>query len=253
MKNLLIRSILALLAIEVSACVVNVKRVDVQPVSRENQAGYITTPLKVHLKDGGTGIFPEGCRIAEGELRGKGNFYDITLMPMRNNPRLTPVPLDSIAAMETYRERVDRGKTAALIPVSILFSAVAVGSGAGSGGMVISTGESLDKFPLAREPGGARCDILMPYRVLVGELIAAQDDGIVLLREKLRFVRYEYIVALEFGENLPEYKVKRRRTLKPDVLEQLKHLSRFPQMLSPELLQKLLRAYGQNELLPTRG
>ena len=118
---------------------------------------------------------------------------------------------------------------------------------------LIICGESLDKFPLAREPGGARCDILMPYRVLVGELIAAQDDGIVLLREKLRFVRYEYIVALEFGENLPEYKVKRRRTLKPDVLEQLKHLSRFPQMLSPELLQKLLRAYGQNELLPTRG
>ena|GEM_PF-1071402 len=253
MKDFLNFAMLALMAIEVSACVVNAKRVDVQPINRENKGDYIATPVKVHLKDGETGIFPEGCRIAEGELRGKSDFYDITLMPVRNNPRLTPVPLDSIAAMETYRERVDHGKTAALIPVSILFSAVAVGSGAGGGGMVISTGESLDKFPLARVPGGARCAIQMPYRVLVGELIAVQDDGIVLLREKLRFVRYEYIVALEFGEGLPQYKVKRQRTLKPDVLERIRYLSRFPQGLSPELLQKLLQAYGQNALLHTRG
>jgi hypothetical protein len=253
MKDFLTYAMLALLTFEVSACVVNAKRVDVQPVNRGNKNDYIATPVKVHLKDGETGIFPEGCRIADGELRGKSDFYDITLMPARNNPRRAPVPLDSIAAMETYRERVDPGKTAALIPISILFSAVAVGSGAGGGGMVISTGESLDKFPLARVPGGARCDILMPYRVFVGELIAAQDDGIVLLREKLRFVRYEHIVALEFGKGLPQYKIERRRTLKPDVLERIRYLSRFPQGLSPELLQKLLQAYGQTELMQTRG
>jgi len=251
-KDFLFFAMLALLAIEMSACIVNAKRVDIQPVTQENQDDYIAAPLKVHLKDGGTGIFLEGWRIVKGELRGKSNFYDITLMSLRNNPRFTPVSLDSIAAMETYREKVDRGKTAALIPVSILLTA-AGGIIGGGGGGVISTGVKLDEFGLARIPGGARCEIQMPHRVIVGEFIAAQDDGIVLLREKLRFIRYEYIVALEFGGKLPQYKVKRQRTLKPDVFEQIRYLSRFPQGLSKELLQKLLQAYGQTDLLLTEG
>jgi hypothetical protein len=250
-KDILVFAMLALLSIEISACVV-AKRVEIQPVSQGNREHYIAAPLKVHLKDGGTGIFLEGWRIVKGEVRGKSNFYDITLISLSNNPRFTPVPLDSIAAMETYRERLDRGKTAALIPVSILLTAAGGFIGFGGGG-VISTGVKLDKFGFARIPGGARCEIQMPHRVIVGEFIAAQDDGIVLLREKLRFIRYEYIVALEFGGKLPQYKVMRQRTLKPDVLEQIRYLSRFPQGLSPELLQKLLQAYEQTELMQTRG
>lgn len=247
-KHLGIPALLVLLSFGASACVVNVKRVEVQPIEQKRQDNYIATPIKVHLSNGETAMYTEGGRIVEGELRGKGYFYDIRLGYMRDNPRLTPVPMDSIAAMETYRERTDAGKTAALIPVSILFSAVAIGSQAGGDGMVISTGESLEKFPVAREPAGARCGIQMPHRVLAGELIAAGGDGIVLLRDKLRMIRYGDIEFVDFGKGMPRYKIKGQRSLKGGMLEGLSRLSRYPQGLSPGLLQKLLHAYGQAEL-----
>jgi hypothetical protein len=88
----------------------------------------------------------------------------------------------------------------------------------------------------------------MPHRVLAGELIAARDDGIVLLRDKLRLIRYGDIEFVDFGKDMPHYKIKRQRFPEKGMLEGVSRLSRYPQGLSPALLQALLQAYGQDEL-----
>lgn len=194
-------------------------------------------------------------------MRGKGIFYDIALQPFPTNPVLTPVSLDTIAAMETFRDRVNRGKTAALLPVSMIGSAVAVGAGVGR---AVTTGTTLDKFPTAHNAEGALVQIETDKGILMGESIDVRDDGIIVLApgmsgkrlgidprsQKLRLFQYDTILALEFEKISSPGHLAKQRSPKPDELARLKTLSRFPQGLSPVLLQKLLRIHGQTALAP---
>ena len=243
-----------LLALSASACVVVSHRVDVQPVDRRDGV-VIETPVKVHLTDGSTGVYAEGVTISAGTLRGKGDFCDIALKPFSTNPVLTPVSLDSVAAIETFQERLDRGKTVALLPVSILGSVFVVGLGAGSG-IVEEAGTTLDKFLPAQIWGGVKVRIRTDQRMLMGELIAVRNDGIIVLDQKLRLLPYSTIVELDFEQQVTsrhairwsDLPLKKRRAPKPDALAHLRLLSRFPQGLSPSLLQQLLRVHGQTAL-----
>lgn len=254
-----------LLALSVSSCAVVSHRVDVLPIDRRDGIN-IKAPVKVHLSDGSTGMYAEGVTVSAGTLRGKGEFYDIELNPFPTNPVLTPVSLVSVAAMETYEVRVNRGKTTALIPVSILGSAAAASAGVGGS---ISTGTSaLADFPLAQEPQGLMVRITTDRRTLVGELIAARNDGILVLGNvsmgyrsgkkrhriivpfdsKLRLIAYSTIIRSDFEKAASRHPISKRRTPKPEVVAQLKLLSRFPQGLSPSLLQLLLEVQGQTSL-----
>ena len=66
----------------------------------------------------------------------------------------------------------------ALLPFSILGSAAAVGTGVSG---KIEAGTTLDKFPFAQSVGGVTVRIRTDQRVLVGDLIAVQADGIIVL------------------------------------------------------------------------
>ena len=265
-SHFLVLATFGLLALSVSACVVVAHRVDIQPVLRRD-SNVIKTPVKVHLTDGSTGVYETGVDISAGMLQGKGFYYDIALRPFPTNPVLTPVPLDAIAALETYQERVDKGRTSALLPVSILGSAATVGAGAGSG--TVEAGTILDKFPLAHGPQGVIVRITTDRRSLAGELIAVQNDGIIVsgsvmvgsmagqrrivkLDQKLRLFPYNTIDASDFEKASLRNAIKKRRTPSSEVHARLRLLSRFPQGLSPTLLKQLLRVHGQTALAQAR-
>jgi hypothetical protein len=247
-----------LLSLSLSGCVVVAHRVEVRPVDHMQEV-IIRTPVKVHLTDGSTGLYAEGASAVNGTLRGKGYFYDISLKPFPTNPFLTPMPFSSIAAAETYRERVNKGATAAYLPLSILGSVVAVGTGVGGS---VEAGTVLDKFPVAKRPEGGIVLIKTNKSEQSGELLAVRDDGIIVahpyfpgmreidrsLSQKVQLYPYSSIVALQITARRS---IIKRRVPTPDVLEQLRLISRFPQGLSPELMNKLLKAHGQTELVST--
>ena len=97
--------------------------------------------------------------------------------------------------------------------------------------------------------------ITTEQRTFPGELIEVRDNGLVILSRpdgKLLFVPYEATRASTIEQTDQRYEIKNGRQPPQDVCEHLRLISRFPQGLTPELLQQLLAMYQQTELaLPT--
>ena len=61
-----------------SSCVIH--RLDVTPVDvTEETPITIESPVKAHLYDGSTVVFPNGVTVADGSVRGLGERFDLTL------------------------------------------------------------------------------------------------------------------------------------------------------------------------------
>jgi hypothetical protein len=81
----------------------------------------IASPVKVHLSDGSTILYPAGVVVAGDSIRGTGKRYDI--LAEHVSPVAGPIALDSIAAMETFTTTTN-GPASAI--VSLLGTGVAV-------------------------------------------------------------------------------------------------------------------------------
>lgn len=82
----------------------------------------VTSPVKAHLLDGSTAIFPGGVTLAGGELQGAGNRVGLRLEPLGHVERLS---LDSVIGMETYEQGVNTAATVALTTLGLAVGAVA--------------------------------------------------------------------------------------------------------------------------------
>jgi len=106
--------LLLLLTAISSACVFH--RVDVNPVGTvENPPLVIESPVKAHLTDGSTVVFRNGITVLQDEIQGDGEKYDLAL---RTSVRVTSIPRDDIAAMESYQTPVRAAETAATSAVA---------------------------------------------------------------------------------------------------------------------------------------
>ena len=84
---------------------------DVTPVNREStEPVTVSSPVKAHLIDGSTVVFEQGITVANGRVTGDGRKFDLTL---DTSVRVTSIPLDDVAAMESYQTPVNTGKTVA--------------------------------------------------------------------------------------------------------------------------------------------
>jgi hypothetical protein len=63
----------------------------------------VTTPVKAHLSDGSTVVYPDGVRVEGNALRGAGERYNIALT---GSAPVSAVPLDEVVAMESFRTEV---------------------------------------------------------------------------------------------------------------------------------------------------
>lgn len=98
-----------------------VHQVAVQEISRGDSVA-VTSPVKAHLLNGFTIVYPQGVSIVRDTVRGPGTSYDLRLA---NPVPVTLVPLDSVLGMENYRTEVNSGATVGLS----LLTAGAVGLG----------------------------------------------------------------------------------------------------------------------------
>lgn len=103
------RIIVVLSSLLLASCVVH--RLDVQPVDINSIVPItIETPVKAHLNDGSTVVFEDGVSVANNVVSGAGRRYDLTL---EKSVTVTEVPLDDVAAMESYQTPVSTGATTA--------------------------------------------------------------------------------------------------------------------------------------------
>jgi hypothetical protein len=117
------RRLVALLTISaiLSSCFV-FRRVDVRPVDTQ-EGTRVTSPVKAHLKDGSTIVYPSGLIVSGGYLQGAGDRYDLTLT---RTGVVDSVPLDQVIGMESFRTRVEFDKTvvvSTLASIGITFAA----------------------------------------------------------------------------------------------------------------------------------
>lgn len=92
----------------VSSCIS--RRVDVEPVNTRAPA-TVKSPVKAHLTDGSTVVYPDGVRVTADALLGRGTRYDLTL---QTGTIVESVPLADVLGMETYRTRVNPAQTTVL-------------------------------------------------------------------------------------------------------------------------------------------
>ena len=101
----------------VSGCIMRVREVDVESHSLPLRATLISTPVKAHLRDGTTIVFRYGVQVTATELIGSGDRFDLAL---RLQGLTTRVPIDSVGALESFREGTNE---AASVAASLLGTA----------------------------------------------------------------------------------------------------------------------------------
>jgi hypothetical protein len=101
-------------------------------------------------------------------------------------------------------------------------------------------------------PGGEMTTAHVGDAEIVGELLAVQDDGLLLVAGRgIVLVPYAIISDVEFGR-LEDFNWPRGRAPSAGALERLRLVSRFPQGVDGDLLERLLEARNQPELLRCR-
>ena len=86
------------------------RRVDVEQVGTAAPV-LVKSPVKAHLKDGSTVLYPDGVSVTADALQGTGTRHDIGL---QTSTVVHSVPLADVLGMETYRTRVNATETALL-------------------------------------------------------------------------------------------------------------------------------------------
>jgi hypothetical protein len=104
-------------------------------------------------------------------------------------------------------------------------------------------------YPPALDPAGRLVQVNLNQRLIDGELLAVNDTGLLLLQQRqVILVKYSVISNSSFEDLPPSVAVRNREPPSAPVREQLRLASRFPQGVTPERLQVLLLAYGQDSL-----
>ena len=107
-----------------SACFL-VRTVNVVELDRGQDSVQVKTPVKAHLIDGATVVYPTGVLVLRNSLIGRGTWYDITL---KNPTPVDALTLDSVVGLESYQTLIDGGSS---VGVSLLATVAVVGIGVG--------------------------------------------------------------------------------------------------------------------------
>ncbi|MCA1559298.1 MAG: hypothetical protein LC753_16705 [Acidobacteria bacterium] len=99
MKTILV----VLLSFSLAACVFISRRLDVQSISTRAPV-TVASPVKAHLKDGSTVVYPWGVAVTADALVGEGARHDSTL---KNSTTVERVELSEVLGLESYRTRTN--------------------------------------------------------------------------------------------------------------------------------------------------
>ena len=93
-----------------------------RPAAGDTTVTQVRTPLRAHLVDGGTVVFRHGALVGRGVLAGDGVAYGLL---GRTSSARGAVPLDSVAAIETFEGKVLGAPTVLVSTAATALGAVA--------------------------------------------------------------------------------------------------------------------------------
>jgi len=93
-----------------AGCIWIFHHVEVADVSRPAEI-TVESPVKAHLANGFTIVYPNGISVVGDTVRGTGTRYDLQL---GDATPISQVPLDSVVAMESFETQVDAGTSIAV-------------------------------------------------------------------------------------------------------------------------------------------
>jgi len=115
------RRVVVPLAILLTSCVWTFQSLEVAPLDRHaGDSVVVISPVKAHLADGSTVVFPNGVDVVRDTLIGDGMRYSLTL---RDSAAVQTLALDSVTGVEVFRTRVDVG-------MSVVVTVLATGAAA---------------------------------------------------------------------------------------------------------------------------
>jgi len=103
-----------------SGCVYLFRTVDTEEIDPGRPPTTVEAPVKAHLQDGSVALFRTGATFTTDSIYGNAWQYGLNL---NDSTRVTGLPLDSVAALETYRREY---RTAESLVVSALASSATV-------------------------------------------------------------------------------------------------------------------------------
>ncbi len=94
-----------------ASCAVKVRNLVIEPLEPAAGASFtVQTPVKAHLVDGSTVVFDNGISVLGDKIIGEGLVYDLKLQRQKD---VTELPLEQVAAMESFQTPLHSGATAA--------------------------------------------------------------------------------------------------------------------------------------------
>jgi hypothetical protein len=105
------------------------------------------------------------------------------------------------------------------------------------------------ELPVAQRPGGAAASIEVSSGKYVGELIAVQDDGVVISGGRIMFAPFTAMKTFSLDMMGKDYSIDHGELPNAEKLARLRAVSHFPQGLTPDIRRRLLALSGQTEVL----
>lgn len=113
-------------------------------------------------------------------------------------------------------------------------------------------GTSGANLPVATQPGGAHVSLRTAMGVYGGELLAVQDDGVIISSDRIMFASFSAIVGLTVEKMGRQFQLGTADVPRGERLAQFRAVSRFPQGLTPNIRSVLLAQKSQAEIAVIR-
>lgn len=107
-------------------------------------------------------------------------------------------------------------------------------------------------LPVATRPGGATAVLETSSGKLTGELIAVQDDGVVVAGKTIVFAPFSALKSFKLDEMSGDYSLSRLEFPNAEKLARLRSASHFPQGLTPAFRKALLERAAQPDIVVIR-
>jgi hypothetical protein len=117
------RIAVAAVMLAMTGCIFSSLKVEPLPTRGGAAPQQISTPVKAHLTDGSTVVYRNGVLIRSDTVWGEGALFGLT---QGDSSRVEWIPLDRVAAMESYSTRVEAAAT--IIGTAAATAAVSAGT-----------------------------------------------------------------------------------------------------------------------------
>jgi hypothetical protein len=196
-----LRPLFVITLITFGGCIHIFYKVEPKALDPEKPPVSVASPLKVHLFNGGVAVFPNGALFRADSILGLGRRYALDLRRDTAGTPIRGLPLDSVAALETFHDRLRPTESLVVSTLTVGASLIA------AAGLAVAIFGSCPTI-YSQDDGTARLEAeAFPNSIVplfevrdVDRLAASPIDGMLELEVRNEALETHYINHLELLE-----------------------------------------------------